>query len=290
VTEIRQIVAGLDLAEAGEPSPGCHLALEVAEWAADHWRAALTLVHSHHGEERPRALADSREVSAARERLRARSIETHAVQKDETPWRALCAEAAERRADLVVAGKRTSHGHDGRRLGSVSFNLLRHCACPVWVTKPGMPALPRAILAATDRSAVGERVVAWAASVAEATGAELHVVHSLQLPMEVQMRGSGAEEEWYERTRAEARAELSAQVSAAGLPGKVGIHVGLTSPTHAVLDGCERLSPELLVMGTISRSGIAGRVVGNTAERLLGRVECSILAVKPEGFVSEGPG
>ncbi len=43
---------------------------------------------------------------------------------------------------------------------------------------------------------------------------------------------------------------------------------------------------DLLVLGTIGRSGIAGLLMGNTAERILNKVECSVLAVKPEGFVS----
>ena len=45
-----------------------------------------------------------------------------------------------------------------------------------------------------------------------------------------------------------------------------------------------KLKADLLVMGTISRTGIAGLVLGSTAERMLGLVDCSILAVKPRGF------
>ena len=43
---------------------------------------------------------------------------------------------------------------------------------------------------------------------------------------------------------------------------------------------------DLVVMGTVARTGIAGLLMGNTAERLLQRLVCSVLAVKPEGFVS----
>ena len=39
-------------------------------------------------------------------------------------------------------------------------------------------------------------------------------------------------------------------------------------------------------MGTVSRTGIAGLIIGNTAETILRSVRCSVLAVKPEGFVS----
>jgi nucleotide-binding universal stress UspA family protein len=39
-------------------------------------------------------------------------------------------------------------------------------------------------------------------------------------------------------------------------------------------------------MGTIARSGVTGLLMGNTAERVFGHVNCSVLAVKPAGFVS----
>ena len=43
---------------------------------------------------------------------------------------------------------------------------------------------------------------------------------------------------------------------------------------------------DLLVMGTVARSGLNGVLIGNTAERVLDEVPCSVLAVKPPGFVS----
>ena len=52
-----------------------------------------------------------------------------------------------------------------------------------------------------------------------------------------------------------------------------------------IQDAIEESSADLLVMGTIARSGIPGLLVGNTAERLMPSVTCSVIAVKPEGFV-----
>jgi len=43
---------------------------------------------------------------------------------------------------------------------------------------------------------------------------------------------------------------------------------------------------DLLVMGTVCRTGIAGFLIGNTAEEVLNDVDCSVLALKPEGFVT----
>jgi nucleotide-binding universal stress UspA family protein len=43
---------------------------------------------------------------------------------------------------------------------------------------------------------------------------------------------------------------------------------------------------DLIVMGTVSRTGIPGLFIGNTAEKILYRVDCSVLAVKPDGFIT----
>ena len=47
-----------------------------------------------------------------------------------------------------------------------------------------------------------------------------------------------------------------------------------------------RLQIGLVVMGTVARKGISGLLMGNTAEAILRSVDCSVLAVKPEGFVT----
>ena len=46
------------------------------------------------------------------------------------------------------------------------------------------------------------------------------------------------------------------------------------------------LTAELVVMGTVGRTGIPGYIIGNTAESVLGELDCLILAVKPAEFVS----
>jgi nucleotide-binding universal stress UspA family protein len=43
---------------------------------------------------------------------------------------------------------------------------------------------------------------------------------------------------------------------------------------------------DLVIMGTVARTGIAGFIIGNTAENILQSITCSLFAVKPEGFVS----
>ena len=54
--------------------------------------------------------------------------------------------------------------------------------------------------------------------------------------------------------------------------------------TKGVLAAKERI--DLIIIGTVCRRGLAGLIIGNTAEDVLQHVNCSVLALKPEGFVS----
>ncbi len=41
---------------------------------------------------------------------------------------------------------------------------------------------------------------------------------------------------------------------------------------------------DLVVMGTVARSGLTGLLMGNTSESVLDQINCSVLAVKPYSF------
>jgi nucleotide-binding universal stress UspA family protein len=63
-------------------------------------------------------------------------------------------------------------------------------------------------------------------------------------------------------------------------------HLVKGDPGSAIPIELERLRADLLVMGTFSRRGLTGFVIGNTAETILHRLECSVVVTKPGGFVS----
>jgi nucleotide-binding universal stress UspA family protein len=43
---------------------------------------------------------------------------------------------------------------------------------------------------------------------------------------------------------------------------------------------------DLIIMGTVSRSGVSGLLIGNTAEKVLNQAYCSMLTVKPDSFIT----
>ena len=48
----------------------------------------------------------------------------------------------------------------------------------------------------------------------------------------------------------------------------------------------KRLAIDCVVMGTVARTGIRGFFMGNTAETILEQIDCSVLAIKPQEFVT----
>lgn len=197
-----------------------------------------------------------------------------------------------------------------RLFGSDDMHLLRKCPCPVWLIKPEAVKSYRRILAAIDVSdeyppaelsvkhALNRQTLDLAISLALSEFAELHIVYAWQAVGESAMRGV------FMHTSEE----------------KVNAHVKEMQQHHANLlnvfvkevtdnigrDALEYLKPEkhlikglahkeipalakaidadLVVMGTVARTGVPGIIMGNTAETILNQIDCSVLAIKPPGF------
>jgi nucleotide-binding universal stress UspA family protein len=64
------------------------------------------------------------------------------------------------------------------------------------------------------------------------------------------------------------------------------IHLIQGVPGDVIPKFAEDQDIDLVVMGTLGRLSQQGMFIGDTAERILNRLECSVLAVKPAGFVS----
>jgi universal stress protein E len=291
----QSLAVGVDLgAQRSQPTPGSRRALERARIWAARTGASVRVVHSSAPDEHwdPEggwvfADGDRPEGFAALESLvaefRADGIDAHLEMTVHRPEEALSRLALAGEADLVVVGKRSVPGLDGRRLGSVARKLVHACPSAVWVVAPDAPDALARVLAATELEEGNDSVLRAAAVVVQATGASLHVVHALQVPLSAQM--GGAEREVLSRRAVAAEKEILSRLGAAGLDARPELHIGADAPTHAILAGAEKLSPDLVVLGSVGRSGLAGLLVGNTAERILPLLDASLLVVKPPGFV-----
>jgi nucleotide-binding universal stress UspA family protein len=199
-----------------------------------------------------------------------------------------------------------------RLLGGEDLNLLRKCPCPVWLCKPESPAQYRRILVAVDpddaypaeelasRRELNLRLLELATSLALSEFAELHVVHVWSALGETAMRGAfltTPEEQIRDYVNAEQMRRvglmdrLMGEVAARLGPDTLAYlkpiqHLPKGWPRDEIPALAERIGADLTVLGTVARSGIPGLLMGNTAEILLHRLSCSVLALKPAGFAT----
>jgi nucleotide-binding universal stress UspA family protein len=293
----RSILVGVDLTPEGNAiSLGSRRAALQGQWLAEKTGASLTLFHSTwadiyederavHGGPGPEALAALEEL---RENYGASGIPTELVLHADRCWNEITRRVMRGDNDLVIVGRRPTKRNT--TLGSVSRKLMRKCPAPVWVVKPEAKLVSERIMAATDLTPVGDRAVALAASIAVAYGCELHVVHAWKVPLSVQMSAEWRDEKEQlailNKIDDDAEKHIVDALREAVPAAKPILHVGNDSPSRCIREGVKKLDVDLLVMGTVSRGGIAGVFVGNTAEKLLDRLQCSVLTIKPEDFVS----
>jgi universal stress protein E len=296
LTAFPNILVGLDLDLGGETlTTGSRRAADRALALAQAQGACVTLFHSMSADEVWVAERDEYHFVAeglqdsGREALesvlaefRAKSIASELVIAAERPDRAIIRQVRARGIDLVVTGKRSSAGAEDRSIGSVALHLLHDCPSAVWVVRAHTEPTRGCVLVATDLSEVGERALDVGAELARNLGEDLHVVHALQLPLQVQYEGEDASAAYQRDAASAARAKISQRLGDV----KASIHVALSAPTAAILAAARRFEADVVVLGTVSRGGLPGLIIGNTAERLLGRLACSLLAVKPADFVS----
>ena len=180
------------------------------------------------------------------------------------------------------------------------MHLLRKCPCPVWVMKPTRRKRYRRIVAAVDpdaldseRDALNVTILDLATSLARLEGGRLSVVHVWSLPGETFYRSGRIGVPRKELEAMLAEAEEASQQRVDELLGRYALD-DVRHDTHLLKGEARDRIPELvretkadlLVMGTVCRTGVPGFFIGNTAENVLQHVDCSLLAVKPKGFVT----
>lgn len=181
--------------------------------------------------------------------------------------------------------------------GPVDMELLRKCPCPVLLVRHGTRAQPPQVVGAVNAStdeaserALNAKIVRWTLLMAELAGGMPMLLQAWKPFGERMLRAHASDDafaSYVEEVRRGTEADLSQFVQSFGgqLSTVSAVHrrgePESVIPEFAVAEGVD-----LVVMGTVARSGIPGLLIGNTAERVLRKLPCSVLAVKPDGFVS----
>lgn len=232
------------------------------------------------------------------EPLRAAGIPVECAVEQGTPSIRLVRRVLRDGHDILI--KDAEHEDGWPFLRGLDMQLLRLCPCPVWILNaPGEPTSAR-ILAAVDTASgdpahdrLNHEVMRLAVTLARREAAHLDVVSVWSVPEESTLRGAfiGLPDREVDAIVAEEESRSARRLRSlveAFPPGAVeGMRVLHLKgrPAPAILRHVEAERIDTVVMGTVARTGVAGFLIGNTAETILARVACSVLAVKPEGFV-----
>ena len=214
--------------------------------------------------------------------------------------------------DLVIKCPESPSWLD-RFFSGDDMHLLRKCPCPVWLVKPEAPRSYKRILAAVDvdesylptelatRHALNVQILEVAASLALSEFADLHVVHVWDSIYEsisgfVISSEISPEKEALniEQERRQHQQWLDTFLRNSGNKATRDALGYLKPQTHLIKGGArkeipmlaKRLQIDCIVMGTVARTGVRGFIMGNTAETILEQIDCSVLAIKPQGFVT----
>ena len=147
------------------------------------------------------------------------------------------------------------------------------------------------------RRALRRQIIEMASSLALSEFAELHVAHAWEPIAESAVRGALYMPEetliaYVEDERRDHEASLHALMHEVTGDLDQGALDYLKPRTHLVKGSAQKEIPalakqigaDLIVMGTVARTGVPGFIMGNTAETILNQIDCSVLAIKPPGF------
>ena len=200
--------------------------------------------------------------------------------------------------DLVIKPAAHDSGIKRLLLGGTDIQLLSLCPIPVWIFQPTVSKSLKKIAVAIDlqpnepeRHALAEKVLDWGKYMARSVGAELHVIHTWSIYREESLRARSALSETIDKLSDNKerlhRKWLNDALRNAGLGSdEIHEHVVKGEARHLIPKIVDEFEIDLLVMGTVGRTGIPGFFIGNTADLVLRTVDSSVFAVKPENFVT----
>ena len=206
-------------------------------------------------------------------------------------------EVVQNHHDLVMMMADGDSGLTCALFGSTPIDLMRKCPCPVWIIKPVHSKVYARTLAAVDRRpsdpqrhVLNVKILELAASLTRAEQGELYVLHVWNASR-MSSIGNRLSRSDRERMLSDIHHEhmawldeLLEECSFDSVRHQIHLLEGVASELIPAMARKNRV--DVIVMGTVCRTGVAGFFLGNTAEKVLRRVDCSVMTVKPDSFVT----
>jgi len=296
-----------------DPTASAHPAIERAAWLARHVPARIELFISDYAAH----LAESRSREVASEDARAAVLERHRRRLEQLaePLRAagldvavdtrwdyplhdsIVRKSVDAAADVVI---KDTHYHTALRrsiFSNTDWSLIRGCAATLWLVKPRPPGQRPCFIAAIDPLHARDKpadldkvILTTAIELATSLGGEAHAFHAFDVSAAMAVSTDSMAmpialpvNELMDAMRADHTAAVAGLCKAHGISPE-RTHVQQGSTRQLLLELTDQLRADAVVIGAVSRSGLKGLFLGNTAEDVLDRLHCDLVIVKPDGF------
>jgi universal stress protein E len=186
-----------------------------------------------------------------------------------------------------LVAKGTHHHNVVQRtlLTNTDWQLIRSCPVPLLLVKPRQIAARPKIVAAVDPlhqhdkpAQLDDAIFRFAEGLAQSTNGELHLVHAFALPMGLELPPDVTA-----LVAAQHREAMTAFLRGHPLPTE-NVHL-LEGLAHECLRHvAQEEAADFVVMGAVARRGLRKLLIGSTAERVLDRLPCDLVIIKPPGF------
>ncbi|MDD8058492.1 MULTISPECIES: universal stress protein UspE [Shewanella] len=196
--------------------------------------------------------------------------------------------------DLIV---KSTHQHD--KLKAVIFtptdwHLMRKSPVPVLMVKEhDWPVAGKIVCAVNvvseddDHQTLNGKIISHALDLAKKFSASVHLVNGYPgTPVNLAIELPDFDANIYNNTvrmQHEQRVQYLAQ--AYNIPLE-NCHVEEGLPEDVIPELASKLDAELVVLGTVGRTGFSAALIGNTAEHVIDSINCDLLAIKPNGYKS----
>ncbi len=186
--------------------------------------------------------------------------------------------------DLVV---KSAHYSKTLTHTPLDWRLLRECPAPILLTSTRRRKRSNIVLAALDLSQLdrthrrlNKSVLDAASSFANIAGAKLHCVYVIEISQVLRDLDIVNARDTRRKAIEKNQDELTTLLEPHAVP-KSRVHLPVGKVGQSVQHLARKLDADLLVMGTSAHRLKQSMGIGNSAERVLARVPCDVLAVHP---------
>ncbi|MDE1474015.1 universal stress protein UspE [Xenorhabdus bovienii] len=211
------------------------------------------------------------------------------------PYEAIIQEVITGKHDLLL---KMAHQHsllESMIFTPLDWHLLRKCPCPVWMVKDQVwPEKDSAVVAVnlsneeSYHTALNLKLVKETQDLANRIVKEplIHLVSAYPTaPLNIAMELPDFDPNVYNQALRGQHLVAMKELRQKFYLDEQQTHVHEGLPEKVIPEICDELNTGVVVLGILGRTGLSAAFLGNTAEHVIDKLKCDLLAIKPDGFV-----